>query len=349
MGRMPEALRAHEKAVNADPTHPGALYNLALTRLRLGEWQSGWQNYEARWQFREIHPNPRRFDVPRWHGEPLLGRSILLHAEQGLGDTIQFSRFATLVVARGGQVILQVQEPVERLMHSLAASRSGLLQVTRLGADCPSPHPPFDLECPLLSLPAVFRTTVDTVPWPGPYLASNPEVAREKFRLFPSAANNLRVGLAWAGNPRYKADRLRSTTLSTFLPLLSTSNCTWISLQKGDTARQIESLPPGVRVLDASSHDRDLAETAAVIASLDLVITTDTCIAHLAGAMAKPVWLLLPHLADWRWMEQIETTPWYPTARIFRQSRPGDWADVIECVANELSTLKPHSTHLARS
>ncbi len=340
LGRMPEALHAHELAVEADPIHPGARYNLALTRLRLGQWQTGWQDYEARWQFREVHPNPRRFDVPRWLGEPLLGRRILLHAEQGLGDTIQFSRYATLVAASGGKIILQVQQPVERLMHSLSA---GSIEVTRLGDASPAPHPPFDLECPLLSLPAVFGTIVDTVPWPGPYLAPDTQEALNKQRLFPAARPKLRVGLAWAGNPRYKADRLRSTTLSTFLPLLRSTDCSWISLQKADATRQIRALPAGLSVLDAASQDRDLAETAALIASLDLVITTDTCIAHLAGAMAKPVWILLPHLADWRWMEQLEATPWYPTARLFRQSTPGGWAGLIERVVAELSKWKPSS------
>jgi tetratricopeptide (TPR) repeat protein len=348
MGRMHEALHAHEQAVGVDPIHPGARYNLALTRLRLGDWQAGWQDYEARLQFREVHPNPRHFDVPRWQGEPLLGHRILLHAEQGLGDTIQFSRYATFVAARGGKVILQVQQPVERLMHSLAAARRGLIEITRLGDVSPGPYPPFDLECPLLSLPAVFGTTVDTVPWPGAYLSADPAEALDKQRLFPAAHSTFRVGLAWAGNPRYKADRLRSTSLSTFLPLLSTPGCSWVSLQKGDSARQIADLPAGVSVLDASSEDRDLAETAALIASLDLVITTDTCIAHLAGAVAKPVWILLPRLADWRWMEQIDTTPWYPTARLFRQAKPGDWASLIERVAPELSNWESpsiRSTH----
>ena len=340
LGRMPEALRAHEQAVEADPTQPGARYNLALTRLRLGEWQRGWHDYEARWQFREVHPVPRRFGVPRWQGEPLLGRRILLHTEQGLGDTIQFCRYAALVAARGGKVILQVQQAVERLMNSLADVRAGLVEVTRLGDASPDPHQHFDLECPLLSLPAVFGTTVDTVPSPGAYLAPDPAEALDKRCLFPAAHSSLRVGLAWAGNPRYKADRLRSTTLSTLLPLLSSAGCTWVSLQKGDPARQIAALPAEVSVLDASSHDRDLAETAALIASLDLVITTDTCIAHLAGAMAKPVWILLSHLADWRWMEQIDTTPWYPTARLFRQSTLGDWTSLIEWVTAQLSNWK---------
>jgi tetratricopeptide (TPR) repeat protein len=336
MGRMNEALEAHEQAVQADPNHPGARYNLALTRLRLGDWERGWQDYEARWQFREVHPHPRVFQQPRWHGEDLHGRRVLLHAEQGLGDTIQFCRYAALAAARGGQAILQVQEPVERLMHSLPAVRDGLVEVARLGAADLEAYTPYDLECPLMSSPALFRTTVETVPWPGAYLAAAPGEAREKFSLFPSTAGKLRIGLAWAGNPRYKADHLRSATLSSLLPLLRTPRCSWFSLQKGDAVRQIAALPRDVSVLDASSHDRDLTETAALVTTLDLVITTDTCIAHLAGAMAKPTWILLPHLADWRWMEQLETTPWYPTVRLFRQPTSGDWPGLANRASDEL-------------
>jgi hypothetical protein len=265
---------------------------------------------------------------------------VLLHAEQGLGDTIQFCRYASLVAARGGTAILQVQEPVERLMGSLAVVRSGRVETARLGAKPPEldPNldPAFDLECPLLSLPAVFGTTPETVPWPGAYLRAAPELALEKRRLFPDAGPGLRVGLAWAGNPRYKADRQRSMELKTLLPLLRTPGFTWISLQKGEPAGQLAGLPSDVVVLDGSSRDRDLAETAALVATLDLVVTTGTCIAHLAGAMDKPVWILLSHLADWRWMQEVETTPWYPAAHLRRQCAPGDWAGVIERVIGEL-------------
>jgi tetratricopeptide (TPR) repeat protein len=340
MGRMDESLRAHETAVERDPTHPGAVYNLALTRLRLGDWERGWPGYEARWRFREVHRNPRVFSHPRWQGEPLDGRRILLHAEQGLGDTIQFCRYATLVEARGGVVILQVQEPVERLMASLPVVRAGLAQTALLGASLPE----FDVECPLLSLPAVFGTTVDTVPRPGAYLGAERVQACEKRAHTPHVRPNpihpLRVGLAWAGNPRYKADHRRSIGLKTLRPLLRISNITWISLQKGPAAEQLSGLPGDLFVWDGSSQDKDLAETAALVATLDLVVTTDTCIAHLAGAMGKPVWILLPHLADWRWMQEIETTPWYPTARLLRQREPGAWAGVIERVAGELSELQ---------
>jgi len=344
---MEEALWAHQTAVERDPTHTGARYNLALTQLRLGDWESGWPGYEARWRFREVHRSPRVFSQPRWVGEPLEGRRVLLHAEQGLGDTIQFCRYATLVAARGGTAILQVQAPVERLMRSLPVVRAGEVEIAVLSARLPE----FDLECPLLSLPAVFGTMVETVPWPGAYLGADPALAFKKRWQTPRArlsANSnqclaqrpLRVGLAWAGNPRYKADGQRSMQLKTLLPLLRMPGINWISLQKGEAAEQLAGLAGNVFVWDASSADSDLAETAALVATLDLVVTTDTCIAHLAGAMAKPVWILLPHLSDWRWMQQIETTPWYPTVRLFRQRSPGDWAGVLQRVIGELSDLR---------
>jgi tetratricopeptide (TPR) repeat protein len=328
LGRISEALLAHGEAVKRDPNHSGAQYNLALTQLRMGDWERGWSGYEARWRFREVHRSPRIFRQPRWQGEPLNGRRILLHGEQGLGDTIQFCRYAALVAARGGWVILQVQPPAERLLRSLSVVRSGRAETALLGAAPPE----FDLECPLLSLPAIFRSTVDTVPWPGAYLGAEPGLALERSRAFPSVCHEfgaLRVGLAWAGNPRYKADAHRSMSLDTLIPLLRTPGVTWISLQKGPPTEQLARLPGDVFVWDGSAQDIDLAETAALLDTLDLVITTDTCIAHLAGAMEKPVWILLPHLADWRWMEHVETTPWYPTARLLRQRSAGEWAGVM--------------------
>jgi hypothetical protein len=234
--------------------------------------------------------------------------------------------------------ILQVQPPVERLMRSLSLVRAGVAEAAVLG----SPPPEFDLECPLMSLPAVFETTPETVPWQGAYLGANPDLEQAKRCDFPvvqPAGISFRVGVAWAGNPHYKADRQRSMSLDTLLPLLRTPGCTWVSLQKGPQAAQLSNLPEDISVWDGSSEDRDLAETAALVATLDLVITTDTCIAHLAGAMAKPVWILLPHLSDWRWMQDRETTPWYPTARLFRQPAPGDWASVLNRVISQLSYL----------
>jgi tetratricopeptide (TPR) repeat protein len=334
LGRTREALRAHELATQREPDSPGARYNLALTQLRLGDWKNGWANYEARWSFHEVHRRPRRFAVPRWSGEPLDGRRVLLHAEQGLGDTIQFCRYAALVAARGGVPMLAVQEPVERLIRSLAAVRAGAAEVVSLGAAIVRRDVHFECECPLMSLPAIFGTTVNAVPLTdsttGVYLGGNRDEVAAKLRKFHTLNAKMRIGIAWAGNPRYKADVQRSMKLETMLPLLRSVNADWISLQKGEAAAQIAEIPAGPGLRDGSSHDRDLAETAALIATLDLVITTDTSIAHLAGAMGKPVWILLPHIADWRWMEGLDTTPWYPTARLFRQQKRGDWSEVFE-------------------
>jgi tetratricopeptide (TPR) repeat protein len=347
LGRMKEALRAHETAVERDPGSAGAQYNLALTELRLGDWERGWAGYEARWRFREVHRRPRRFTQRRWNGggwngegwngEGLDGERVLLHAEQGLGDTIQFCRYAALVAARGGVPILEVQPAAERLMRSLAIVRAGLAETAVMDANAAQ----FDCECPMMSLPAAFRTTIETVPWTGAYLGADEELVSEKIAQFAAmradARSGLRVGLAWAGNPKYKADAARSMRLKTLLPLLRAVDAQWISLQKGEAAGQLASLPEDVCVVDGSSGERDLAETAALMATLDLVITTDTCIAHLAGAMGKQVSILLPHLSDWRWMEVSERTPWYPTARLFRQRTAGDWAGVLERVSEAVN------------
>ena len=333
MGLVHEAIDAHERAAAIAPRNAGAAYNLALTRLRLGDWKRGWSGYEARLRFREVHPTPILFRQPRWRGESIEGRRILLHAEQGLGDAIQFCRYAPLVAARGAQVILQVHAPLERLMHSLPSVNSGSVCVARLGEEPPG----FDIECPLMSLPAIFGTTVETVPWAGPYLGADPSLSAERLAQTSQGGSAPRIGIAWAGNPRYKSDAQRSTRLTTILPLLQRfPRFEWISLQKGDAADQLRQLSDDIRIWDGASADRDLADAAALIAALDLVLTTDTCIAHLAGAMGRPVWIMLPHLSDWRWMQDVETTPWYPTARLFRQSSPGDWGGVLERAAAEV-------------
>jgi tetratricopeptide (TPR) repeat protein len=334
MGRMREALETHEEAVKRDPKSAGARYNLALTRLRLGDWKQGWVDYEARWNFREVHRTPVKFRRPRWQGEPLNGRRILLHAEQGLGDTIQFCRFAALVAERGGRVVLQVHAAVERLARSLALVRAGAAELVQLGAE----PPPFDVECPLMSLPAVFGTTVETVPWGGPYLGADAKLVKTRRGKLGEVFGRKgpRVGIAWAGNPRYRADARRSMNLAAWVPLLRKPGVAWVSLQKGEAADQIAALPEDVAIWDGSSGDRDLAATAALVELMDLVITTDTCIAHLAGAMGKRVWILLPQVADWRWMEEMEWTLWYPTARLFRQRKAGDWAEVVVRVGTEM-------------
>ena len=335
-----EALTEHRRAVARDPHHAGARYNLALTELRMGEWLTGWRNYEARWRFGEVNRIPPRYNVPRWAGEPLDGKSILLHAEQGLGDTMQFCRYAPLVVARGGRVILEVQPAVARLVISLAAVHSGAIEVIVRGET----RPEFELECPLMSLPACFHTTVETAPWFGPYLGAEVEEAErrnsELFAHFGTESRPLRIGISWAGNPRYKADTQRSMPLAYFFPLLrALPDAEFISLQKGEAAEQLHDVPRDLHIYDGSSRDRDFASTAALAANLDLILTTDTAVAHLAGAMGLRVWLLLAHRADWRWMENRTDSPWYPTMLLLRQSSLGDWTSLLNDAVTNISNL----------
>lgn len=347
LGRCEEALAAHQAAVARAPHHAGARYNLALTQLRMGNFAEGWPNYESRWSFRDVHPRPRCFAQPRWQGETLPASSILfLYAEQGLGDTLQFIRYlpqAALRV-RDSAIVVEVQPPLVRLLRLFAEELSLACSVNIRIIAHGSAIPSITHHCPLMSLPAVFGTTLRTVPATIPYLHADPELiqrrADELSHLSPLAPAMpqapLRIGLNWAGNPNYRADYERSTHLQTFHPLLKLPNIQWISLQKGDPAREIQRLPGDLHIHDLSSRDHDLADTAALIVHLDLVITTDTAIAHLAGALGKPLWLLLPWQSDWRWMQHRADTPWYPQARLFRQPSPGNWHELIKRVAGEL-------------
>ncbi|HTJ29098.1 MAG TPA: glycosyltransferase family 9 protein, partial [Acidobacteriaceae bacterium] len=278
---------------------------------------------------------------------------LFLYAEQGLGDTAQFVRYLPLVASRlpGVPIVLEVQPPVLRLIASSLAPDSGTslagLPVQLIASGCAVPE--FTHHCPLMSLPAIFATTLATVPAEIPYLRPPTGAPGSKETREPASQRQLSIGVHWAGNPRYRADRERSTTLSIFEPLLSLPGMRWVSLQKGPAARQIDHLPPHLRPLDASSSDVDLADTAATIAGLDLVITTDSAVAHLAGALGKPLWLLLPWQSDWRWMQEIATTPWYPTARLWRQPGPGDWAGLIEQIRQALQQELAGQTAPARA
>lgn len=356
LGRCEEALAVHRAAHELDPNHPGVRYNLALTQLRMGDFTAGWPNYEIRWSFREVHALPRRFSQPRWHGELLEDAAqparIFLYGEQGFGDTIQFCRYLHLVAQRlpNAHLIFEVQPSLVSLLTpfvaELARIHPGLSTEAVAHGD---PLPRFTHHCPLLSLPAVFRTTLETVPTSfdghASYLKADPDpaTAREQELAKLNPFNHPRIGVAWAGNPNYRADHERSTRLETLLPLLKTSGIQWISLQKGEAASQIAeiqaSLPVDCTLYDGCSEDRDFAESAALIANLDLVIATDSAVAHLAGALGKPLWLILPWQSDWRWMQDCVATPWYPTARLFRQSSSGEWPELIDRVGRELSAF----------
>ncbi|MEA2916540.1 MAG: hypothetical protein QOJ15_8621 [Bradyrhizobium sp.] len=328
INRHQEAIACFENAQAIKPDHVDAQLNEALVRLALGDFDAGWRKYEARRLANSNRkPAPRR---PLWlgHGD-LSGKTILLHGEQGLGDTLQFLRYVPLVAEQGARVILAVQRPLARLVTSFTG-----VSVLRVQGDA---IPPFDCYCPLPSLPLAFATTLDTIPATVPYLhVETEDCQRWKNRL--AAGPGPKVGLVWAGNPAHKNDRRRSIAMHSIAALFDHPGVRWFSLQSGERAGDLAMLNCD-RVADLSSELADFAETAAAIANLDLVITVDTATAHLAGALGKPVWVLLPFSADWRWLLDRNDSPWYPTARLYRQAAPGDWAGVVKQVDNALRRL----------
>ncbi len=328
-GRFNEVVAAYEAAIALQPDFAEAHVNLAHALLQHGDFARGWAEYEWRWKSREF-PAPRRnFHQPLWDGGDLAGRTILLHAEQGFGDTIQFARYLPLVAQRGGTVILECQPVLQRLLEQ---NRDDW-QLIAAG----DPLPRFDVHCPLLSLPLALKTTLDTVPAEVPYLRAESDLAAMWQERFGSDEPSLKVGLTWAGNAAFKGDRARSPgDLSLLAPLAGVKNVRFFSLQKGEAAGQAAHPPAGLTLQDWSDDLGDFADTAALVANLDVVIASDTAVAHLAGAMGKPVWVMLPHTADFRWLLEREDSPWYPTMRLFRQERAGDWESVVQRVADEL-------------
>jgi tetratricopeptide (TPR) repeat protein len=325
LGRTEEALVMSRRAVALVPNHAGYHWNLALDLLSQGMYAEGWREFEWRWLWKDF-PTPRRaFAEPIWRGEDLNGRTILLHAEQGLGDSIQFARYAPMVAQRGGEVLLNCA----RELAALFRSNPDLGQVIE-GAE---PRPSFDFHCPLLTLPLVFRTELKSIPASVPYLKPDPQVvAKWKTRL-ESVADKRKIGLVWAGSPTHPKDWQRSMNLASFLPLTQIPGIALVSLQKGPAADQTKQLGSWPELIDFTSELDNFAETAGLVANLDLVIGVDTSVIHLAGAMGKPVWVLIGRVFDWRWLREREDSPWYPTARIFRQKSFGDWNEVVERVA----------------
>jgi tetratricopeptide (TPR) repeat protein len=326
LGREHDAIASFDAAIAASPQLAEAYWNRGLSLLALGDFARGWPDYEWRWK-RDSELKPRDFAQPQWRGENLIGKTILLHAEQGYGDIIQFIRYLPMVVAKGGQVVLEIPDDLKPLIGCI----DGVTAIVRRGA----PLPPFDLHCPLMSLPLAFGTTLETIPAPVPYLQA-PIEQREQWRARLGATHAPRVGLVWSGKPTHKNDRNRSIPLTLLAPLLQTPGVTFVSLQKEyrETDRAALAAAPLVRLDHALA---DFADTAAAIAALDLVIAVDTAVAHLAGAMGKPLWLLLPAIGDWRWLQDRPDSPWYPAARIFRQPRIGDWPSALADIARELA------------
>jgi hypothetical protein len=290
-----------------------------MALMAAGRWSEAWNHYEFRWMQETLAPLRAEFDVPVWAGQDLRGKTILLRAEQGVGDVIQFIRYAPLVKALGARVVLQNRANLDELAVTFPGVDHLLLPK--------EPMPEFDYYAHLMSLPRVFGTEIDSVPGPVPYLHAEPE-RLERWRQRLADDQRLKVGLVWAGSPTHVRDRYRSTTLKALAPLFDVEGTSWYSLQKGPAAAALRD--SGMAIVDLQDELTDFAETAAAIAALDLVISVDTSVAHLAGALGKPLWLMLPHPAEWRWLEDRDDTPWYPTARLFRQARMDDWGEVVQ-------------------
>ncbi|HET6250643.1 MAG TPA: tetratricopeptide repeat protein [Tepidisphaeraceae bacterium] len=331
-----EAIAPYELAHRIAPDASEVNWNLACYLLLRGEFERGWIQYEWRWRTR-ANATPRiNYPKPNWIGEDPAGRTILLYTEQGFGDSIQFVRYATAVARRGANVIVRCRPELARLFEGVAGV-SGIFTDDNL--------PEYDLYCPLMTLPLIFATRLATIPADVPYLEVN-EPLLEKWREQIDASDDrLKVGLVWAGGATTKSDRKRSLTLAQFSPLAQIAGIAFYSLQKGDAASaQAANPPPGMTLIDHTAELTDFAETAAMICHLDLVIAVDTAVAHLAGALGKPVWLMIPTNPDWRWMLDRDDSPWYPTLRLFRQTRRGNWDDVIEHIAGALAGLTPSGT-----
>ena len=323
--RPGDALASYDRAIAIAPDHAEAHWNKSLVLLAQGDFERGWPEYE--WRLRRTN-DQRTLAQPQWRGEDIAGKTILLHAEQGFGDTIQFVRYAPLVAARGAKVVLEVQPSLRPLLSGL----SGVSTLVGRG----EPLPPFDRHCPLMSLPLVFRTSLATVPAGVPYLQA-PHDRLEPWRNRLPAGKPLRVGLAWSGSPTHRNDHNRSITLSRLAPLCVDQGVQFVSLQREVREADAEALGKLPSVFAPGEALQDFADTAAVIALLDLVISVDTGVAHLAGAMGKPVWILLPFNAEWRWLADRDDSPWYQSARLFRQPAIGDWDSVIAQVQTELT------------
>jgi hypothetical protein len=311
---------------------PAGDWNLSLLQMLTGDFEAGWAGREARWNTPALTFAYPKFSQPMWLGqESIEGKTILVHVDEGLGDTIHFVRYVPMVAARGARVILVVADAVYPLLSGI----TGASQCLPLSAGVPLG---FDMHCPIGSLPLAFGTRLDTIPSEVSYLPSPAEakVRAWEDRLGPH--DRLRVGLVWSGNPAHKNDHNRSLPLQTLSCILD-ADATFVSLQKDSKADDKAFLHERTDIVDLTEHLTDFSETAALVSCLDLVITVDTSVAHLAAALGRPTWILLPYVPDYRWLLDRDDSPWYPTARLFRQTETRDYADVLDRVRTALQTL----------
>lgn len=318
LGRTGEAIERLRRAIAYQPDSPDLHWNLALASLQHGDYEAGWREYEWRWRTPTFIAYRRDFEAPEWDGEDLDGRTLLIHAEQGFGDGIQFCRLASQAARAGGRVVLECRPQLTRLLGSL----DGVAERFDLG----QPLPDFDVQIPLLSLPRVLGLTLQTVPAEVPYLSAPDGVAVDS-RIAEAAG--LKVGLAWAGSPTRVDNSKRSCDLARFADLLGVPGVNFFSLQVGDARGQLATVSAAAKLIDLGQDFTDFADTAAAIQTLDLVISVDTSVLHLAGALGKPAWGVLSKPSGFLWMNDREDSPWYPTIRLFRQLESGDWPSVF--------------------
>lgn len=323
-----EAMASCHRALASDPDCAEAHWNLALALLQVGQLETGWIEFEWRWKKRGFTSKARDFDQPLWDGSPMRGRTILIHAEQGFGDTFQFVRYIPMAAARGGTVVLEC--PLAQ--KALLAGVPGVSEVVASGEKLPE----FDVHLPLMSLPLVFNTRMDNIPREIPYIFPQVDSIAAWADKF-EGSRKFRVGLVWAG--RRKPDPGRTCPLQMFSPLAGVPGVRFYSLQMRNEMCSGDDAAVGLGLVDHTPEIRDFSDTAALVAHLDLVISIDTGVAHLAGAMGKETWVLLPYAADWRWLLDRYDSPWYPTMKLFRQESPGDWSGPVDSVCRELSRV----------
>jgi tetratricopeptide (TPR) repeat protein len=317
-GRPAEAVTYYERAIALRPDFAQAHWNLSLVLLAMGNFSRGWDEYEWRLKTPELTGEGNRFSRPLWNGEDLRGKTILLHAEQGFGDAIQFIRYAPLLASLGGQILFECKPALKRLFNEVKAIHEIILRGESL--------PQYDFHCPLLSLPCRFRTSQVEIPLAAPYLSPDKGLVEDWRQRMPNTGSALKVGLMWAGSPGNRNDLNRSISLSQLDLLGTVENVVFFNLQKGSGEAQANNPLANLNFIGLKEDIGDFASTAALIAHLDLVICVDTSVAHLTGAIGKPAWVLLPFAADWRWLLDREDSPWYPSLHLFRQRKIGDCA-----------------------
>ena len=325
-----EALKSYDQALALDPSYVEAYWNKALALLQVGRFSEGWVLHESRWAKPSFQPIVRHFQQLIWDGSfSIAGKTLLLHAEQGLGDTLQFIRYVAQVQTLGARIVLEVQAPLVPLLDGLFFVEALIKQG--------DPMPPFDCHCPLMSLPMAFQTALTTIPSAVPYLKPSPDKD-----LFWSeqlgSTSGLRVGLVWSGDPRHQNDKHRSISLAELMAALP-SDFEYVSLQSEIRDSDRQALEDSGRFVHFGPELKDFSDTAALCAQMDVVVCVDTSVAHLSGALGKPTFLLLPYNPDWRWLLKRTDSPWYPTMQLYRQAQLGSWQNVLDSVGANLQLM----------